>query len=59
VLHVAVDQRDGRPVRAVGAPPTGRWRTERSGGAGPDLILHLTPAATAAAAAAPDAEEAA
>jgi diaminohydroxyphosphoribosylaminopyrimidine deaminase / 5-amino-6-(5-phosphoribosylamino)uracil reductase len=58
VLHVAVGQREGPPRRATGSPPTGRWRTERSGGAGADLILHLAPAAPGAARGAADAEEA-
>jgi diaminohydroxyphosphoribosylaminopyrimidine deaminase / 5-amino-6-(5-phosphoribosylamino)uracil reductase len=61
VLHVAVTRRTGpavRAVRAVDLPPARRWRTERSGGAGADLILHLAP--TVSAAVHPhDAEEAA
>jgi diaminohydroxyphosphoribosylaminopyrimidine deaminase / 5-amino-6-(5-phosphoribosylamino)uracil reductase len=48
VLHVAVAQGTGPAARAVDLPPDQRWRTERSGGAGPDLILHLAPAVTAA-----------
>ncbi len=31
------------PERAVGAPPGRTWRTERAGGAGEDLVLHLAP----------------
>jgi diaminohydroxyphosphoribosylaminopyrimidine deaminase / 5-amino-6-(5-phosphoribosylamino)uracil reductase len=58
VLHVAVDQRTGPAVRAVDLPPAPPWRTERSGGAGTDLILHLAPVAPAAADT-HDAEEAA
>jgi diaminohydroxyphosphoribosylaminopyrimidine deaminase / 5-amino-6-(5-phosphoribosylamino)uracil reductase len=58
VLHVALDQRAGPPARAVDLPPAPRWRTERSGGAGVDLILHLAPAVPAAADT-HDAEEAA
>jgi diaminohydroxyphosphoribosylaminopyrimidine deaminase / 5-amino-6-(5-phosphoribosylamino)uracil reductase len=43
VLHVALATGEGAAVRAVPAPPAGPWRTERSGGAGPDLVLHLVP----------------
>jgi diaminohydroxyphosphoribosylaminopyrimidine deaminase / 5-amino-6-(5-phosphoribosylamino)uracil reductase len=43
VLHIAVDQGAGPPAHAVSPRPGARWWTERSGGAGPDLILHLRP----------------
>jgi diaminohydroxyphosphoribosylaminopyrimidine deaminase / 5-amino-6-(5-phosphoribosylamino)uracil reductase len=44
VLHVGLHVGDGPARRAVVADPT--WRTERSGGAGPDLILqHVRPQA--------------
>lgn len=46
VLHVAGGpDTSGSPARAVPMPAGGQWLTERSGGAGPDLILHLVPAA--------------
>jgi diaminohydroxyphosphoribosylaminopyrimidine deaminase / 5-amino-6-(5-phosphoribosylamino)uracil reductase len=41
VLHIAIDQGGGPPVHAVATPPGQRWWTERSGGAGPDLVVHL------------------
>lgn len=44
VLHVAAHLGDGVPRRAVPSPPGGAWRTERSGGAGRDAVLHLVPA---------------
>jgi diaminohydroxyphosphoribosylaminopyrimidine deaminase / 5-amino-6-(5-phosphoribosylamino)uracil reductase len=44
VLHVAAHLGDGEPRRAVPSPPGGVWRTERSGGAGRDAVLHLVPA---------------
>jgi diaminohydroxyphosphoribosylaminopyrimidine deaminase / 5-amino-6-(5-phosphoribosylamino)uracil reductase len=44
VLHVAAHLGDGTPRRAVPSPPGGAWRTERSGGAGRDAVLHLVPA---------------
>lgn len=47
VLHVAAHLGDGTPRRAVPSPPSGSWRTERAGGAGPDLVLHLVPEAAA------------
>jgi diaminohydroxyphosphoribosylaminopyrimidine deaminase / 5-amino-6-(5-phosphoribosylamino)uracil reductase len=56
VLHVAMTLGDGHPARAVTPPPGRTWRTERVGGAGEDLIVHLVP--TAAGRTAP-AEEAA
>jgi diaminohydroxyphosphoribosylaminopyrimidine deaminase / 5-amino-6-(5-phosphoribosylamino)uracil reductase len=59
VLHVAGGQGAGPPARAVDLPPARRWRTERSGGAGTDLILHLVPTVPAAVAHAHHAEEAA
>lgn len=43
VLHVAAHLGDGVPRRALPSPPGGRWRTERSGGVGPDAVLHLVP----------------
>jgi diaminohydroxyphosphoribosylaminopyrimidine deaminase / 5-amino-6-(5-phosphoribosylamino)uracil reductase len=44
VLHVGLHLGDGRPRRVVTIDPT--WRTERSGGAGLDLILqHVRPPA--------------
>lgn len=43
VLHVATDLGEGAGRRAVAAPPGGPWRTERCGGAGEDLVLHLRP----------------
>jgi diaminohydroxyphosphoribosylaminopyrimidine deaminase / 5-amino-6-(5-phosphoribosylamino)uracil reductase len=43
VLHVASGLGDGRPRRALDPPPGRRWRAERVGGVGPDLILHLRP----------------
>jgi diaminohydroxyphosphoribosylaminopyrimidine deaminase / 5-amino-6-(5-phosphoribosylamino)uracil reductase len=43
VLHVAAHLGDGPPRRALPSPPGGSWRTERSGGAGSDLVLHLVP----------------
>ncbi len=43
VLHVAAHLGDGQPRRAVPSPPGGAWRTERSGGAGRDAVLHLVP----------------
>jgi diaminohydroxyphosphoribosylaminopyrimidine deaminase / 5-amino-6-(5-phosphoribosylamino)uracil reductase len=43
VLHVAPHLGDGRPARAVHHPPAAVWRPERTGGAGPDVILHLVP----------------
>jgi len=45
VLHVAAHLGDGAPRRAVPSPPGGSWRTERSGGAGRDAVLHLVPVA--------------
>ncbi len=43
VLHVAVGLGDG-PLQGSLAPPPGTpWRTERSGGAGTDAIVHLRP----------------
>lgn len=44
VLHVAAHLGDGEPRRALPSPPGGVWRTERSGGAGRDAVLHLVPA---------------
>lgn len=43
VLHVAVDRGVGRARRARPVPDGGRWCTERAGGAGSDMILHLVP----------------
>ena len=45
VLHVAGALGSGPPARAVGDPPGTTWRTERVGGAGDDLVLHLVPVA--------------
>jgi diaminohydroxyphosphoribosylaminopyrimidine deaminase / 5-amino-6-(5-phosphoribosylamino)uracil reductase len=58
VLHVAVGVGEGRSARGVPSPSSGPWRTERRGGAGPDLILHLVPSAERLAIR-PDDEEAA
>ncbi len=44
VLHVAVGLGDGPLDDALAPPRGGRWRTERSGGAGGDAIVHLLPA---------------
>jgi diaminohydroxyphosphoribosylaminopyrimidine deaminase/5-amino-6-(5-phosphoribosylamino)uracil reductase len=46
VLHVAVGLGNGPPRRVLPDPPRGRWRTERAGGAGEDLVLHLAPEST-------------
>ncbi len=46
VLHVAAGLGTGQPRRALPDPPGGRWRTERVGGAGEDLVLHLVPEST-------------
>ncbi|MEX2550724.1 MAG: bifunctional diaminohydroxyphosphoribosylaminopyrimidine deaminase/5-amino-6-(5-phosphoribosylamino)uracil reductase RibD [Nitriliruptoraceae bacterium] len=46
VLHVAVGPGSGRARRVLPDPPGGRWRTERAGGAGEDLVLHLVPEPT-------------
>jgi len=43
VLHVAAGLGIGTPRRVLPDPPGGRWRTERAGGAGEDLVLHLVP----------------
>ncbi len=45
VLHVAGSLGSGPPARAIGEPPGTTWRTERVGGAGTDLVLHLVPVA--------------
>jgi diaminohydroxyphosphoribosylaminopyrimidine deaminase / 5-amino-6-(5-phosphoribosylamino)uracil reductase len=58
VLHVAVGVGEGSSARGVPSPSSGPWRTERRGGAGPDLILHLVPSAERLAIR-PDDEEAA
>lgn len=46
VLHVAAHLGDGPPRRALPSPPGTSWRAERAGGAGADLVLHLTPQPT-------------
>ncbi|TVP68565.1 MAG: bifunctional diaminohydroxyphosphoribosylaminopyrimidine deaminase/5-amino-6-(5-phosphoribosylamino)uracil reductase RibD [Nitriliruptor sp.] len=46
VLHVAVGLGDGPLAAALAPPPGAPWRTERSGGAGPDAIVHLLPPRT-------------
>ena len=43
VLHVAVGLGDGPLHGALSPPPGAAWRTERSGGAGGDAIVHLLP----------------
>ena len=43
VLHVAVGLGDGPLEVALAPPPGAPWRTERSGGAGRDAIVHLLP----------------
>ena len=48
VLHVAVGLGDGPLDGALAPPPGAPWRTERSGGAGADAVVHLLPPTGAA-----------
>ena len=47
VAHVALGIGEGPLCLPVGEPPGSAWETERVGGAGDDLLLHLVPTPTA------------